>query len=272
MREALIIIALLSVAIGFRLSKTRLTKKMGAFLFLFTTYVLVFYLTNSVILAFLSSFIWFLLPLVEIHCKRSNKAYPLTPKNIPQLPVANESFFPNASLFRSQLEEQGFDEVNSHSWQWLETLQHHRFFWNPEKYTIASICLCELDKVAFTYVIFHSELSDGTIMRTTNYPFTCPLLHEPDEHWKHVPCEEKAVKAILTTHEEFVSQHNSTPCALQIPDPEIVGETWITQFQRRAEHNCNKGLISINNSTFSFTKKGLLYIWSQAIKDLIRLC
>lgn len=272
MQTALIIIACLFVAIGLRINKSRVAKKLGALVFLLAMGYLGFALTGGWVGALVSGGIWFLLPLVEIFFKRGKEKYPFTPTPLPSLPEVDESFFPHASSYRAQLEELGFDAIDNLSWHWLEAHQHHRFYWNPELNTIASVCLCELEKIAFTFVIFHSELADGTVLKTTNYPFSSPLLHPPKTHWKHVPCEEKFLPSIYKSHRSLIAEHNTSPCTLMIPDPDEVSEKWTEEYVRRTHFNKTKGLIRVSGKDFQYTPLGYFHLWLQAVKDMIRLC
>lgn len=272
MREAAIIFSILFIAIGLRLSKTRAAKKLGALTFLIAMGYMGYTLASHWIGAFISVTIWFLYPLLEILGKKAKEQYPVKTPPLPPLPEDEETFFPHASSYRAQLEDLGFDEVKNHSWRWLKTNQHHRFFWNPELHTVASICLCEHEKIAYTFIVFHSELSCETILRTTNYPFTSPLIYPPDAKWNHVPCEERSITAILKSHTKLIQKHNPTPCQLMIPDPESIDTWWLNNYDRKIQYNQSQGLIKLEETTFSYTPKGLFQLWILAVKDLIRLC
>ncbi len=272
MHTFLVIVACLIVALGLRMSSIRSAKKLGAFVFILSMVYLGYRISDHWLGAVIGGGIWLLLPLIEIYTKRSKESYPLSPSPLASLPEVNESFFPYASAYRSQLDELGFDAVDNLSWRWLETHQHHRFFWNPELNTIASVCLCELEKIAFTFVIFHSELADGTVLRTTNYPFTSPLIHPPKTHWKHVPCEEKHLPTIFQSHQSLIAKHNVKPCALVIPDPDKISEKWTREYSERIQYNLSKKLIKADGELFKFTPLGYFHLWVQAVRDFIRLC
>lgn len=272
MQTALVTIALLVLAAGLRLTRVRMAKKLGAFIFLLAMAFLGWQIASHWIGAVISVGIWFLIPIIEILYSKRRARYPLKPTPVDSVPEVEEEFFPHATSYREQLAELGFEELDNLSWNWLEATQHHRFYWNPELNTVASVCLCELERLAFTFVIFHSELADGTVLRTTNYPFTSPLLHPPKTHWKHVACEEKFVPSILKSHKSLIDKHNSKTCSLMIPDPETVREKWTQEYIERFQYNEKKGIITQNNNHFRYTSYGYFYLWVQAVKDFIRLC
>ena len=272
MRETLIIIACLSVAIGLRLASSRVAKKLGALVFILTMGFLGFALFQHWISALLASAIWFVIPLLLILWNRRGKLYPLVPTPLVHQNMAAPSFFPHASSYQAQLEDLGFEEIDQASWKWLESEQTHLFFWHPEFYTVASICLCEREKIAFSYIIFYSQFKSGTTVKTTNYPFTSYLLQPHHSIWKHVPCEEKSIPRILENHRATLAQHNTSPCSLLIPDPDQIEQHWKDELSSLVSYNLEKGLISAHGSSFRYKLKGYLYLWAQAVKDIIRLC
>lgn len=272
MKEAGIVTALITLAIGLRMARGRITKKLGAFSFLVAMGYLGYVLTHHWVGAVLSIMLCALLPLIFIYLRRSKETYHLQPKPLSSFRKIDDTFFPHASRYRAQLEDLGFDEVDENSWEWLNSHQHHRFLWHPEHCAIASVCLCEQQKVAFSYIILYSELADGTTIKTTNYPFSSPLIHPPNSHWNHVPCEEKDISAILESHQKQIDKHNTTPCTLLLPDPEEVSDKWVSELTHQTEYNLARKLIKGEENKFRYTPKGYLYLWRQALKDFIRLC
>ena len=273
MHNTLIIIACLSLALGLRLTKLRVTKKLAAILFIFTMFFLGLTLFQHWIGALVTGGFWFFLPLLEIYWKRGKVHYPCAPIPLTSLPEANEAFYPHSYSYRVQLEEIGFEPVENVSWKWMDTNQHHRFFWHPEFLSIASICLCEQENIAFTYIIFHSSLSDGTSLKTTNYPFSPPLRPPPNTYTKHVPCEEKFIPSILAAHQALIAKHNPPPCKLLMPDPESIATEWELRFKKQTQFNAQKGLIHITHQKqFQYSLLGYLQLWGRALLDIIRLC
>ena len=272
MRDLIIIIALISLAIGLRLSKGRLCKKLGAFVFVISMGYVGYSITHCWIGVVGFAILWALAPFLFIYLKNSKKQYPITPRTLKNHSQIDEAFFPHASSYRVQLEDLGFENIDEQSWQWLDAQQHHRFLWHPEYNTIASICLCEQEKIAFCFIIFYSELADGTTIKTTNYPFSSPLVHPPHSHWTHVPCEEKHIPAILKTHRATIQKNNTTPCSVILPDPDSIAEKWCNELKGQAHYNLSKKLIKSDEEQFTYTIRGYVYLWAQAMKDFVRLC
>ena len=272
MREAAIIITLIILAIGLRMGRGRIPKKLGAIVFLIAMGYFRFALTGHWGGFIASISLCSLLPLVFIYLNRAKKTYHLKPKPLTCFSEADEAFYPHANNYRMQLEELGFEEFAQNSWQWLESYEHHRFLWHPEYCSVASICLCEREKVAFSFVIFYSIFEDGTSVKTTNYPFSSPLIHPPKSHWNHVPCEEKDITVILKAHQNIIEKHNTTPCSLRLPEPNEVSVKWAEELAEQANYNLAKKLIRTEEEQFCYTPRGYLYLWGQAVKDFIRLC
>ncbi len=272
MREILILLASLSLVLGLRSSKSRLAKKLAAFLFILSMSILGYIVFSHICGAFFMGGIWFLFPCITIYTKRAKALYSLRLNEISILPSEKETFFPNTLNYQLQLDLLEFEPLNNKSWQWLDSHQHHRFYWNPEVNTVASICLCELENIVFTYIVFHSEFSDETVIRTTNYPFVSPLKHQPKSVHKHVACEEVSLENILAAHKRLVNRASKKTHKISIPNPETVHKNWAEFLEKKIQYNLDIGLIKPVGKQFKFTKKGLFYLWVQSVIDLIRLC
>jgi hypothetical protein len=60
---------------------------------------------------------------------------------------------------------------------------------------------------------------------------------------------------------------------LRIPDPEEVEESIEQEMRKQVEHNLAAGLIHLTgDGHFQYSKRGLVFLWGQFIKDMIRLC
>jgi hypothetical protein len=187
--------------------------------------------------------------------------------------LPNPSFFPNAIEAAAGMEEAGFEHVSDCGWQWSGMQQHFRIFWNPEERAVASVCLCEQDEVAFAFISITSTDSSGKIWRTTNFPFAPTLLCSPSLKWNHVPCEKSCFHQILKDHRDFLGKMKINPDNLLIPDPENLESNIETEMSTQVAHNLETGIILLTeDGHFHYSKRGLLFLWYQFIKDMIRLC
>jgi hypothetical protein len=272
MRETLIVIGLLVLAMALRSARRNFARKLGALVFLAATFFFFYFISGNVFAGIVGACIWFFLPWIELLTHVRHLRMPLNNrlrhKNLP-----NPSFFPNALQAASGMEEAGFEHVSDCGWQWSGMQQHFRLFWHPEERAVASVCLCEQDEVAFAFISITSRDESGNIWRTTNFPFAPTLRCAPNLRWNHVPCEKSCFHLILKDHRQFLGKMGIKNENLLIPDPESLEENIEAEMRNQVDHNLSGGIIRLTaDGHFQYSKRGLLFLWGQFIKDMIRLC
>jgi hypothetical protein len=64
-----------------------------------------------------------------------------------------------------------------------------------------------------------------------------------------------------------------SPNDLLIPDPDSLDENIEKEMRQQIDHNLKSGIIKVtNDGFFRYSKRGILFLWCQFIKDMIRLC
>ena len=272
MRESLIVIGLVVLAMALRSSRANLPRKLGALMFLAATFCLVYFLTGSVAGGLAGAALWFFLPWIELLTRIRRMRLPLN-NRLRHREIPNPSFFPNATEAASAMEEAGFEHVSDCGWEWAGMQQFFRLFWHPEERAIAAVCLCEQSDVAFAFISVTSHDAEGKIWRTTNFPFAPTLRCPPHVRWNHVPCERSCFHQILDDHRGYLARLEIGADRLRVPDPEEI-ENGIEQEMRvQVEHNLTSGLIELTgDGHFRYSGRGLVFLWGQFIKDMIRLC
>jgi hypothetical protein len=151
--------------------------------------------------------------------------------------------------------------------------QFFRLFWNPEERAVAAVCLCEQSDVAFAFVSITSHDAAGRIWRTTNFPFAPTLRCPPDIRWNHVPCGRNCFHQILSDHQAYLQRLGIPTHQLRIPDPEEIEQTIEAEMKKQVEHNLATGIIRLTgDGHFQYSKRGLVFLWGQFIKDMVRFC
>lgn len=272
MRETLIVIGLFVLAMALRSSRKNVVRKLGALVFLFATFAFFYYISGNVFAGIAGASLWFFLPWIELLTHVRRLRMPIN-NRLRHKEVPNSSFFPNAIEAAAGMEEAGFDHVSDCSWQWSGMHQHFRLFWHPEERAVASVCLCEQNEVAFAFISITSTDSSGKTWRTTNFPFAPTLKCPPGLKWNHVPCEKSCFHLILKDHREFLGKMKISPGELQVPDPEFLEENIENEMREQVDHNLESGIIELTgDGHFQYSKRGLVFLWCQFIKDMIRLC
>ncbi len=272
MREALVVVGLLVLAFALRSCKGNLLKKLGAITLLGASFSLFYFVSGNLIVGFLGASIWLLLPWIELLTTVRHLRMPLE-NNLGHAPMPNPAFFPNAAEATATIEDAGFDHVSDCSWEWSGMKQHFRLFWHPEERAVASVCLCEQEDVAFAFLSITSKDTSGNTWRTTNFPFAPTLRCLPNLKWNQVPCEKSCFLQILEDHRQFLEKKKTMISDLLLPDPEMIEAQIEAEMRAQVEHNLDSGIIRLTyDGNFKYSTKGLIFLWGQSIRDMIRLC
>src|SRR6478735_3491087 len=272
MRETLIVIGLIVLAVALRSARMNCMRKLGALTFIGASFCVLYFVTDSVVGGLVGAAMWFFLPWIELLTRIRLMRLPLN-NRLHHREIPNPSFFPNATEAASAMEEAGFEHVSDCGWEWAGMQQFFQLFWHPEERAVAAVCLCEQSNVAFAFISITSHDADGKIWRTTNFPFAPTLRCAPNVRWNHVPCERSCFNYILADHKKYLDRVNIPADRLRMPDPEEIENSIVLEMRRQVDHNLAAGLIKLTgDGHFQYSKRGLVFLWGQFIKDMVRLC
>ncbi len=272
MRETLIVIGLFVLAVALRTARTNCLRKLGALTFLAASFCLFYFLSGLLWVGLLGMVLWFFLPWIELLTRVRAMRLPLD-NRLKHREVPNPSFFPNAIEAAAAMEEAGFEHVSDCGWEWAGMQQFFRLFWHPEERAIAAVCLCEQSDVAFAFISITSRDENGGTWRTTNFPFAPTLQCPPGVRWNHVPCEKSCFHQILEDHRKYLARVKIPTERLRMPDPEEIEQSIENEMRTQVDHNLSAGIIRLTgDGHFQYSPRGLLFLWGQFIKDMIRLC
>lgn len=272
MRETLIVVGLIVLAMGLRSARSTLPRKLGVLAFLGASFLLLYFITGRVSAGFFGVLIWLFLPWIELLTRIRRMRLPLQ-NRLTHRKLPNPSFFPNATEAAAAMDEAGFEHVADCGWEWDGMHQFFRLFWHPEERAVAAVCLCEQSDVAFAFISITSYGRDGRLWRTTNFPFAPTLRIAPGVFWNHVPCGRKCFHQILRDHRSYLERAKAPAEELMIPDPDKLIESIEQEMRRQLEHNHSAGIIRFTgDGHFEYSPRGLLFLWGQFIKDMVRFC
>jgi hypothetical protein len=272
MRETLTVVGLFVLAIALRSARTACLRKLGALTFLSASFCTLYFLTGNLIAGWCGALVWLFLPWIELLTRIRRMRLPVE-NRLSQRPIPNPSFFPNAREAAMAMEEAGFEHVSDCGWEWDGMKQYFRLFWHPEERAVAAVCLCEQSDVAFAFITITSHDCEGKIWRTTNFPFAPTLRCPPDVRWNHVPCGRNCFHEILGNHRDYLTQLKIPASQLWIPDPEEIECSIEAEMRRQVAHNLATGVIRLTgDGHFQYSKRGLLFLWGQFLKDMVRFC
>jgi len=272
MRETLIVIGLLTLATAMRSCRGAALRKLGAVGFLLASYALVFFLTGSPWWAILGVAAWFFLPWIELLTRIRRMRLPMD-NRLRHRDIPNEAFFPNAAEAIAAMEEADFDHVDDCGWEWAGMQQFFRLYWHPDEQAVAAVCLCEQADVAFAFLSITTTDHHGKIWRTTNFPFSATLRCMPGISWNHVPCERNCFNQILADHRDFLKKNRVAATHMRTPDPELLVTDMQQEMRAQIQFNLKHGIITpAEDGCFRYSLRGLVFLWGQFVKDMVRLC
>lgn len=272
MRESLIIVGLGIMVAALRSSRSRALRKLGAATLLAASFCLLFFLTGSLLAGLAGVLVWAFLPWFELLTRIRRMRLPVD-NRLKHQSLPNPSFFPHAPEAAAAMDDEGFEHVSDCGWQWDGMTQHFRLYWNPEERAIATICLCEQSDVAFAFIAVTSRDEEGRTWRTTNFPFAPTLRRPPEVQWNHLPCRQNCFHEILQSHREYLERRSIDREQLTIPDPETIETDIETEMSQQIEHNLSSGIIRMTkDGHFVYSRRGLLFLWFQFLKDMVRFC
>jgi len=272
MRETLVVVGLVVLALGLRSSRKAWPRKLGALTFLVASFVLFFYLTGKWWGGFFGLIPWFLLPWIELLTRIRNLRLPME-NRLSHRSQPDPGFFPNAPEAAMAMEDAGFEHCDDCAWEWSGMQQYFQLHWHPEERAESAICLCEQGEVAFAFITITSRDDTGRIWRTTNFPFSPTLKCPPKVSWNHVPCEQNCFHQILADHRRFLEMLGVESDQLMIPDPDGMEASIEAEMKFQIDHNLEAGIIrQADDKNFEYSTRGLFFLWGQFVKDMVRLC
>lgn len=272
MQETLTVVGFIVLAVALRTARRGWVRKIGAITFLVASYFLGSFLTGSLWGGLAGVALWFFLPWIELLTRIRRMRLPLN-NRLKHRTLPDPAFFPNAVEAAAAMEEAGFEHVGDCGWDWAGMQQFFRLFWHPEEMAVAAVCLCEQSEVAFAFISVTSYDESGRTWRTTNYPFSPTLKCAPDVKWNHVPCERNCFHEILDDHRLYLGSVGVSRDGLQMPDPEMIENRIEEEMRTQVQHNLDAGIIRLTgDGHFEYSRRGLVFLWGQFVKDMLRLC
>jgi len=272
MQYFLIILAIILCGVALRSFPNSIAcRKLGTLCYLASISTAVYFLTNTLWISIAASFSWILLPWIELLTRIRNLRVPINNK-LQHSPSPCSSHFPESEQTISNLEAEGFEHTSDAHWTWGDSSHYYSFYWHPEYKLVAAVCFCEQKHITFSFLTISSQDNQGTLWRSTNYPFSQNLKSPPHVRWNHIGCQTKCLIQIRKAHLAFIQQNGTKHSDLITPDPDSIEHHVEIETRRQIDFNLKHGIIRTHSeNSFGYTIKGLFFLWGQVIKDIIKL-
>ncbi len=268
--NVLIVLAVAVLAMALRTYRHRMVHRIGT-LGIFATSFLAGWLIGGHLLigvAFAAS--WVLLPWVEILTRVRKLRLPID-RQLKDRRPPNRSDFPNFNELTDEVEAEQFEHVDDIGWEHDEQRQFYRVLYQPESRTETAICLVEQSELAFFYVSITSRTPDGQIYTTWNYPFSYGLRLLPSLRL-HRTAGDLPFSEMLSEHRLFLDRSKVGVDAVQAQTPDDVRTRLESDLRDQIVHNLDRGLlVRDGEKNIRYSARGMLFLWVQFIRDLVRL-
>ena len=273
MRSCLIVVGLFVLSVALRSARKALSRKLGALVFLVASFMAFYFITGRWCGGLIGVVIWFFLPWVELLTRIRRMRLPLE-NRLRHRSAPDPSFFPNAAEAAAAMEEAGFEHVDDCGWEWGGMQQYFRLFWHPEERAVGRRLPVRAERRRLRVHLGHLARQDGPdsgerpISRSPR-----PSNARRDIRWNHVPCERNCFHQILADHHAYLRRLKIEPDSLRVPDPEEIESAIEAEMKSQIRHNLEAGIIrETGDGHFEYTFRGLLFLWGQFVKDMVRLC
>ena len=247
-----------------------LLRKLGGVSLLITTYAALAYTTGSPSIGVAGALLWFFLPWFELLTRVRNLRIPLEKKLRRKSPPDEESF-PNLEDISQEIEADGFHFVQDSGWDFENHSQFYRIYYHAKEQVQATICMNEEDDMAFYYVAISSRRKDGTVLITWNYPFTYGMQLIPKISVNRIKSD-VPFHYLMESHRQYLVETGTDIDVTKDLSPEEMEEFLLQDMREQIEHNLKNGIFTrVDEKNIRYTWKGLFFLWSQFLLDLVRL-
>ncbi len=269
--ELLIIAATVAFCLALRSYRHPLVHRLGTFGLLFGVSFLVgWLLLGSITTGLLLAGTWLLLPWMEILTRARRLRLPLE-RPLRRRTAPNRENFPTLHDLTAEIETAGFECVDDLGWQHDEHDQFFRLFYQAASGTEAAVSLVTQGDIAFFYLAITSRSTNGETYVTWNYPFAYGLKLDPSLHLHRGPAE-ASFSELLADHRLFLDRERVAVDAILPQEPDTLGAQMESDMRRQIAHNLRAGVLKRDGTDFiRYSARGLLFLWCQFLRDLVRL-
>lgn len=260
-------VAVLSMAL--RSFRGVLPQKLGALGVITTSFLIGWLLTGFWIIGALCASSWLMLPWLEILTRVRRLTLP-TDKRLRHKHPPNEDAFPALEGLTEEIEGEGFVRADDTGWDWQDYTQFFRLFYKDSERTQAAICLIDQHDVAFYYLSLSSRGKDGQLWTTWNYPFSYSLKLVPQWRVNRVTTDQSFLQ-LYESHRDFLRRNGVIADDLAPFEPDHLQLEIQSEMRTQIAHNVAVGVLTqAGEGAVRYSWRGLLFVWFQFLRDLVR--
>ena len=144
------------------------------------------------------------------------------------------------------------------------------FFYDDGTKLQATINFNRLSDFGIAYITLCTRTNDGKTITTWNNPYRLPMQLQPD-CMINVVKDTNSFSELIEMHKKFLRNKGISDSDLKETDTDSLDKLAEKDMRDQIDHNLDKGFLKLTgNGTFSYSYKGLFYVWFQSTKDIIR--
>lgn len=188
------------------------------------------------------------------------------------LPPGRERF-PMLGELTESIEKEGFRHVDDVGWTAVETKHFCRVFYHEKKGCRAMICLLEQEDFSFFFLEVYSCSADGKRREQVwNFPFVYTMPIPAGWEIELVGFDEGFAGLFEIYQERFGSLVAGDVAAGGEYREEEACEEIRKALREQVEYNLQEGILAdVGDGKVRYSFRGLVYLWGQFLKDLVRL-
>ena len=245
-------------------------RKLGAVGVLATSFLAGWLLTGYWAVGAFCAASWLLLPWLEILTRIRRLTLPLE-KTLRHKTPPNSETFPALHEITEEIEGEKFEHINDAGWDGEDYAQFYRIFYKSAERTQTAICLIDQHDIAFFYLSISSRAKDGTLWTTWNYPFSYSLKLVPQWRVNRLRGDQTFLQ-IYESHRQFLNENRVRLDDLTDLDAEQIQTEIEKDLRAQITPNIAAGVLTQNAAgEIRYSWRGMIFIWFQFLRDLVRL-
>ncbi|MEQ1859409.1 MAG: hypothetical protein ABMA13_05695 [Chthoniobacteraceae bacterium] len=265
----LLIFGVAALTMALRSFRSVVLQKLGALGVLATSFLIGWLMTGFWTVGVLCAASWLMLPWLEILTRVRRLTLP-TDKKLRHKHPPNDEAFPALDALTEEVEGEGFVRADDTGWDWQDYAQFFRLFYKEAERTQAAICLIDQHDVAFYYLSLSSRGQDGRLWTTWNYPFSYSLKLAPEWRVNRVSGDQSFLE-LYENHREFLRRNGVIAADLAPFEPDLLPLEIQNDMRTQIAHNLAVGVLTqAGDGAVRYSWRGLMFVWVQFLRDLVR--
>ncbi len=266
----LLVLGVAALSLALRTFQSVLLQKLGAIGILATSFLIGWLFTGFWWIGLICASSWLMLPWLEILTRIRKLTLPVE-KSLRHRHPPNTDVFPSLEALSDEVEDEKFARIDDAGWDWQDYTQFFRLFYKAEERTQAAICLVDQQNIAFYYLSLSSRAKDGKIWTTWNYPFSYSLKLVPNWRVNRLRGDQTFFE-LYESHRDFLRRNGVIVPDLEDVNPDDIQEEIQKDLRAQVQHNLTVGVLKRDDGgAVRYSWRGLLFIYLQFLRDLVRL-